>query len=250
MAKKIKNSYVKQNCNTRDRLIQEHLSLVKYVVSKIMIHLPPFVEQEDLIEYGIIGLIEAVDRYDKNRDVKFSTFAISRIRGSVLDYLRSQDWLPRSARDRVTMARNAYNSLEQKLNRPPMAEEIAAALKIRPEEWDKLMAEINFTTFISLEEMKRRVENNVRNSESQQIKDYELRDPLSNITTQEEKERLIETITSLPKRERMVITLYYYEELMIKEISQLLSISESRVSQLHHQALFLLRMRLQKSSHD
>ena len=232
----------------RDKLIIEFLSLVKYVVGKIMVYLPPFVDKDDLIEYGILGLIEAAEKYDSKKETKFGTYAISRIRGAILDYLRSQDWLPRSVRDKATMVRDTYISLEQKLNRPPRADEIAAVLKINPAEWDKLLAEISFGTFLSLEEYNQKSEDNSREDRNQQIKDTKFNDPLNDLETQEEKTLLANAISGLPKRERLVITMYYYEDLMLKEISQLIGISESRVSQLHHRALFLLRARMSRVS--
>ena len=245
---KVKSSYTQGNLMSRDKLIIEYLSLVKYVVGKVMVYLPLFVDREDLIEYGILGLIEAAEKYDSKKETKFGTYAISRIRGAILDYLRSQDWLPRSVRDKATMVRDTYISLEQKLNRPPRSDEIAAVLKINPTEWDKLLAEISFSTFLSLEEYNQKSEDNSREDRNQQIKDPKVKDPLSCLETQEEKTLLANAIAELPKRERLVITLYYYEDLMLKEISQLIGISESRVSQLHHRALFLLRARMSRIS--
>lgn len=245
---KVKSSYTQGDLMSRDKLIIEYLSLVKYVVGKVMVYLPLFVDREDLIEYGILGLIEAAEKYDAKKETKFGTYAISRIRGAILDYLRSQDWLPRSVRDKATMVRDTYISLEQKLNRPPRSDEIAAVLKINPAEWDKLLSEISFSTFLSLEEYNQKSEDNSREDRNQQIKDPKVNDPLSYLETQEEKTLLANTIAELPKRERLIITLYYYEDLMLKEISQLIGISESRVSQLHHRALFLLRARMSRIS--
>ncbi len=245
---KVKSSYSVADLMKRDKLIIEYLSLVKYVVGKIMIYLPPFVDKEDLIEYGILGLIEAAEKYDSKKDTKFGTYAISRIRGAILDYLRSQDWLPRSVRDKATMVRDTYISLEQKLNRPPRPDEVAEVLKMDPSEWDKLLAEISFSTFLSLEEFNQKSEDNSRDDRNQQIKDTKFNDPLSCLETQEEKALLAGAISELPKRERLVITLYYYEDLMLKEISHMIGISESRVSQLHHRALFLLRAKISKAS--
>jgi RNA polymerase sigma factor for flagellar operon FliA len=247
-ATKVKSNYTRGDLMRRDKLIIEFLSLVKYVVGKIVVYLPPFVDKDDLIEYGILGLIEAAEKYDSKKETKFGTYAISRIRGAILDYLRSQDWLPRSVRDKATMVRDTYISLEQKLNRPPRSDEIAAVLKINPAEWDKLLSEISFSTFLSLEEYNQKSEENSREGRNQQIKDTKFNDPLNDLETQEEKTLLANAISELPKRERLVITMYYYEDLMLKEISQLIGISESRVSQLHHRALFLLRARMSRIS--
>lgn len=242
--KKGKTSKSKKNLAERDKLIIEYLSLVKYVVNKIMIYLPSFLDKEDLIEYGILGLIEAAEKYDKSKDIKFGTYAISRIRGSILDYLRSQDWLPRSLRDKAVKVKNTYLSLEQKLNRPPEMEEVASALNISLEEWDRLLAKISFGSFLSLEMLSHNP--NEEGDRSREIKDTRPCDPLLNLETEEEKNLLADAIAELPQRERLVITLYYYEDLMLKEISHLIGISESRVSQLHHRALFVLRNKMSK----
>jgi len=243
---KEKPNYKNKSVIDREKLITDNLSLVKYVVNKFIIYLPSFVDKDDLIEYGVIGLLEASERFDPCMDTKFGTFAVSRIRGAILDHLRAQDWLPRSVRDKVSLAREAYATLEQKLNRPPLPEEIAAELKIDTAEWEKLLVEINFGMFLSLEEMNAKSEDGNKESAGMLFADSKISDPLSNIETEEEKELLVEAIKELPAREKLVITLYYYEGLMLREISQMLDISESRVSQIHHQGLFMLRSRIKK----
>ncbi|CAG0942029.1 RNA polymerase sigma factor FliA [Candidatus Brocadiaceae bacterium] len=245
---RVKSGYTSENITKRDKLITDNLSLVKYVVGKIIVYLPSFVDKEDLIEYGIIGLIEAAEKYDPKNNTKFGTYAISRIRGAILDHLRSQDWLPRSMRDKATIVRDAYISLEQKLNRPPRSEEIAAVLKMNPAEWEKLLTDISSSAFISLEAFYQKSENTIEGNRRQEIRDPKLHDPLSDLETKEEKVLLANAIAGLPKRERLVITLYYYEDLMLREISELMGISESRISQLHHRALFLLRVKMSKIS--
>lgn len=159
---KNRTSYAGENMAKRDKLITDNLSLVKYVVGKIMVYLPSFVDKEDLVEYGILGLIEAAEKYDSKSNAKFGTYALSRIRGAILDHLRSQDWLPRSMRDKATLVRDVYMSLEQKLNRPPRSEEIASVLKMKPAEWDKLLTDISWVrsfrwkNFIKNQKMLRR----------------------------------------------------------------------------------------------
>ena len=236
------NTY--ENLTIRDKLIVGHLPLVKYVVGKIMVYLPPFVDSEDLVEYGILGLIEAAGKYDSKKGTKFGTYATFRIRGAILDYLRSQDWLPRSVRGKATMARDTYISLEQKLNRPPRTDEIAAELQMSPAEWSSLLAEISFSTVLSLDEFYQKSEDDRNENRNHEVRDPAFHDQLSNLEAQEEKNVLADAIAELPQRERLVITLYYFEDLMLKEISKLLGISESRVSQLHHEALFLLRSKM------
>lgn len=243
---KTKPSYTNENMAKRDKLITENLSLVKYVVGKIMVYLPSFVDKEDLIEYGILGLIEAAEKFDVKNNVKFGTYALSRIRGAILDHLRSQDWLPRSMRGKASLVKDTYTSLEQKLCRPPRPEEIAAVLKLNPAEWDKLLMDISLGTFLSLEEYYQKSENATDGKRRQEISDPKTQDPLSDIETKEERALLAKAITELPKKERLVITLYYYEDLMLREISELMGITESRISQLHHRALFLLRAKMSK----
>jgi len=246
--KKGKSGYINTNLIKRDKLITENISLVKYVVGKIMVYLPSFVDKEDLTEYGILGLMEAAEKYDSRNNTKFGTYAISRIRGAILDHLRSQDWLPRSMRDKATMVRDTYVSLEQKLNRPPRTEEIATELKMDLAEWEKLLAGISLGAFLSLEEYSQKLENNKDGNRCQEIRDPKSHDPLRDLETKEEKTLLANAIAQLPKKERLVISLYYYEDLMLREISEIMGVSESRVSQLHHKALFLLRTKMNKVS--
>lgn len=233
----------------RNKLILDYLPLVKYVVGKVLIYIHPQVDHEDLVEYGVIGLIDAAEKYDVKKETKFGTYAISRIRGNILDYLRSQDWVPRSVREKATMVKEAYASLEQKLNRPPKPEEIAKVLKMDLCEWDKLLTEISFNSFISIEEFKDKIDGYEGGTcGADLVKDQNARDPLLNLEEQEEKELLAKAIAELPHKERLVISLYYYEDLLLKEISVVMGISESRVSQLHHRALFMLQSKINKLS--
>ncbi len=232
----------------RNKLVVDYLPLVKYVVGKVLIYIPPQVDHEDLVEYGIIGLIDAAEKYDDRKETKFGTYAISRIRGSILDYLRSQDWVPRSVREKAAVVKDACASLGQKLNRPPTTEEIADALKMDICEWDKLLTEISFNSFVSLEEFKNKIDGYDECYGTDFVKDQKAKEPLFNLEEQEEKELLASAIAGLPRKERLVITLYYYEDLLLKEISTVMGISESRVSQLHHRALFLLRAQMGKIS--
>lgn len=197
---KNRTSYAGENMAKRDKLITDNLSLVKYVVGKIMVYLPSFVDKEDLVEYGILGLIEAAEKYDSKSNAKFGTYALSRIRGAILDHLRSQDWLPRSMRDKATLVRDVYMSLEQKLNRPPRSEEIASVLKMKPAEWDKLLTDISLGTFLSLEEFYQKSENAAEGNRRQEISDPKLHDPLGDLETKEERALLAKAISELPKK--------------------------------------------------
>lgn len=237
-----------KNQKKRDKLIIKHLSLVNYVVSKFKMYLPLFVDQDDLIESGIVGLIEAANKYDTTKNTQFKSYALYRIRGSILDYLRSQEWMPRTLRKKAKIVRDMYTSLGQKLNRPPQADEIAEALNIDPAALDKLLAKIGFGSLFSLEAFFQESGDTMDENRNQEIRDARSYDPLGDLETREEFSLLAQAIDELPKKERLVVTLYYYEGLMLREISRILGISESRVSQLHHQALFVLRTKMSKSA--
>jgi RNA polymerase sigma factor FliA len=232
----------------RDKLIIEHLSLVKHVVGKIMICLPSHVDREDLIESGILGLIEAAERFDKKKGIKFKTYAYHRIRGSILDYLRLQDWVPRSVREKENLIKKKYDLLEQKLGRIPQTAEVAEEMGISYSELDKILAEINLSSLLYLEDI------NCGNSENSEtranvvLKDCQAHEPSDVLELKEEQKILERTITELQPKERMVITLYYYEDMLLREIAEVMNLSESRVSQLHHRALVAIRTKVNKSN--
>ena len=232
----------------RDKLIIDHLPLVKHVVGKIMISLPSHVDREDLIEYGTIGLIEAAGRFDKKKGVKFKTYAYHRIRGSVLDYLRLQDWVPRSVREKENLIKETCDSLEQKLGRIPQSGEIAEALGISHSELDKVLAEVNLCSLLHLEDI------NYGNSEDPEaktnviLKDRQASEPSEVLVLEEEQKILERTLTELQPKERLVVTLYYYEDMLLREIAEVMNLSESRVSQLHHRALISIRAKVGRSN--
>jgi len=230
----------------RDKLIIEHLPLVKYVVGKIMINLPSHVDQEDLVESGILGLIEAADKFNENRQVKFKTYAFHRIRGAILDYLRLQDWAPRSVREKENSIKNAYNLLEQKLNRTPYAEEVAKEMGISSRELDKTFAEINLCTLLYLEDINPGKMDETGMKADEVVKDNQANEPFEDLESKEELMVLARTITELDPKERLVVTLYYYEDMLLREIAEVMNLSESRISQLHHRALIAIRSKVKK----
>ncbi len=235
------------NKEKRDKYVMDYLPLVKYVVGKFMIYLPAHVDQEDLIESGILGLIEAAERFKEDKGVKFKTYAYHRIRGSILDYLRLQDWVPRSVREKDNLIKEAHNSLEQKLNRSPQPEEIAEALGISCSELDKMLADINMCSMLYIEDINIGNDGDSRISANEIIKDNKASDPLSDLELLEEKELLERAITELHPKEKLVITLYYYEDMLLREIAEVMNLSESRISQLHHRALMSIRAKASKS---
>ncbi len=231
----------------RDKFVMDYLPLVKYIVGKFMIYLPTHLDQEDLIESGILGLIEAAERFKEDKGVKFKTYAFHRIRGSVLDYLRLQDWVPRSVREKDNLIKETHNSLEQKLDRSPEPIEIAEALGISCSELDKMLADINMCSMLYIEDINIGNDGDSRVSANEIIKDNKASEPLSDLELMEEKEVLERAIAELRPKEKLVITLYYYEDMLLREIAEVMNLSESRISQLHHRALMSIRAKTNKS---
>jgi RNA polymerase sigma factor for flagellar operon FliA len=229
----------------RDRLILTYAPLVKYVAGRLGSGLPAHVEEEDLVSYGLLGLMGAIERYDPERDVKFETYAIARIRGAIIDELRALDWVPRSVRARAREIERAIAILEARLRRPPTDEEIAAQVGIAPDELEESLADISRSSIAALDELW-----TVSGSGGDQvalidtIEDIDAPSPESALAETELKEALGEAISRLPEREKLVVTLYYYEELTLREIGEVLGVTESRVSQLHTKAVLRLKSRL------
>ncbi len=235
------------NNSKRDKYVMDYLPLVKYVVGKFMMYLPSHIDQEDLFESGILGLIEAAERFDDSKNVKFKTYAFHRIRGAVLDYLRLQDWVPRSVREKDNLIKNAYNTLEQELNRTPHVEEVAEVMGISCSDLDKMMVDINMCSMLYLEDISFGGNEDSKVKANEIIQDEKNSQPLSNLELLEEQEVLERAITELPPKEKLVVTLYYYEDMLLREIAEVMNLSESRGSQLHHRALMSTRVKAHKS---
>jgi RNA polymerase sigma factor FliA len=229
----------------RDRLILTYAPLVKYVAGRLGSGLPAHVEEEDLVSYGLLGLIGAIERYDPDRDVKFETYAIARIKGAIIDELRSLDWVPRSVRARAREIERSIAYLEAKLHRPPSDEEIADQVGITVEELDDSLTDISRSSIAALDELW-----TVQGGTGDQvalidtIEDTHGPAPTAALDRSEMKEMIADSISRLPEREKLVITLYYYEELTLREIGEVLGVTESRVSQLHTKAILRLKARL------
>jgi RNA polymerase sigma factor for flagellar operon FliA len=229
----------------RDRLILTYAPLVKYVAGRLGSGLPAHVDEGDLVSYGLLGLIGAIERFDIDRDIKFETYAIARIKGSIIDELRSMDWVPRSVRARARDIERTIAQLEAKLTRAPTDEEIAGRLGITEEEFQDSLLEISRTSIAALDEL--------WTSSSHggdpvalidTIEDPQAAEPQAAMAHTELREALGESIARLPEREKLVVTLYYYEELTLREIGEVLGVTESRVSQLHTKAILRLKARL------
>lgn len=223
--------------SARAALIEEHLPLVKFIADRLASKLPASVERDDLVSAGMIGLLDAVDKFDASRGVMFRTYAERRVRGAILDSLRDLDWAPRSMRRRAREIEAAFVQLEQLHNRPASEEEVAAHLNLSMKEFYRLLQDIRGLTITGLDDA-REDEPDVR---PRQIPADSGETPLARYEQTERSERLADAIDKLPERERQVVALYYLEELSMKEIGLVLNVTESRVSQVHTQAVVRLR---------
>ena len=231
----------------RDRLILTYAPLVKYVASRLGSGLPAHVDEGDLISYGLLGLIGAIERFDPDRQIKFETYAIARIKGAIIDELRALDWVPRSVRSRARDIERAIGELERKLHRAPNDEEIAEKLGVTTDELNDSLSEIGRSSIAALDELWTVSSSGGGGDQValiDTIEDTQGPEPQSELAQTELKEALGEAIARLPEREKLVVTLYYYEELTLREIGEVLGVTESRVSQLHTKAILRLKARL------
>jgi RNA polymerase sigma factor for flagellar operon FliA len=228
----------------RDRLIVAYAPLVKYVAGRLGSGLPAHVEEADLVSYGLLGLIGAIERYEPDRDIKFETFAMSRIRGAIIDELRALDWVPRSVRSRAREIERAIAELEAKLGRAPSDDEIAAKVGISEDELNDSLTDISRSSIAALDELWSVSDAGDQVSLIDTIEDPTGARPADVLDEAETRELLADAISRLPEREKLVITLYYYEELTLREIGEVLGVTESRVSQLHTKAVLRLKSRL------
>ena len=228
-----------EDTRARERLVVAYSPLVKYVAGRMSSGLPAHVEEADLISYGLIGLINAIERFDIAREIKFETYAITRIKGAIIDELRALDWVPRSVRARAREIERTHGKLE----------EMAAEMHISVDEFLEALVKISNSTVVALDELWA-----VSDASGDQVSlldtlhDPDAPDPQQVLDASELKDRLADAISALPEREKLVIALYYYENLTLREIGEVLGVTESRVSQMHTQAVLRLRGRL--TEHD
>ncbi len=233
----------RSSAQSRDELIVSHLPLVKFLVGRIASQLPPHLDQEDLMSAAVIGLITAAERFDPSRGVQFKTFAEQRIRGTIIDELRSQDWLTRSLRDKFKKLEREFVKLEHRFGRNPTSEEVAKSLEISVDDYHQMLEEIHLLSFVSLDESWED-EDGSPFGLLDILEDKGIENPQSQLMARQMLDSLTEAIEGLPEKERLVITFYYYEELNLKEIGAVLDLSESRISQLHSQAIVRLRAKM------
>src|SRR5947209_634109 len=230
----------------RERLVVAYSPLVKYVAGRMSSGLPAHVEEADLISYGLGGLISAIERFDLTREIKFETYAITRIRGAIIDELRNLDWVPRSVRARAREIERINMKLEARLQRAPTDEEMAGELGVTIDEFQETLLQISNSTIVALDELW-----NVQDATGDQVSlldtlpDREAPDPQQLVDQSELRDRIADAIALLPEREKLVVALYYYENLTLREIGEVLGVTESRVSQLHTKAVLRLRSKLQ-----
>jgi len=226
----------------KDKLLAEYTPLVKYTAQRMAVNLPKSVELGDLIGTGVLGLIKSVETFDLSLGFKFETYATHKIRGAILDDLRALDWVPRSVRQKSRKMQQTYALLEQKLGRMPYDDEVAEHLGVTMSEFEDMLSDVATTTIISLDES---IPDSSGDSKTltvlDTIEDPQGTNPLKEMGFQETKRILKEAIGELPEKERLVIALYHYEELTLKEIGEVLGITESRVSQIHSKAMLKLR---------
>ncbi|MGI8754888.1 MAG: FliA/WhiG family RNA polymerase sigma factor [Acidimicrobiales bacterium] len=233
----------RQSRDARDRLILHYSPVVKYVAGRVGVGLPQTVEQSDLVSYGIFGLIDAIEKFDPARGFKFETYAIARIKGAILDELRSMDWVPRSVRAKGRAVERAFSQLESSLHRSPTELELAGALDLSEGQLQTTLGQLSLTGVVALDEML-----GDRSGEGATLGDTIATSdegPGALLERSELRTQLADAIERMPDREKVVLTLYYFENLTLAQIGEVLGVTESRVSQIHTKAVLQLRSRMQ-----
>jgi len=235
----------------RERLIIHYSPLVKYVAGRVGVGLPPNIEQADLVSYGIFGLIDAIVKFDLERAIKFETYAINRIRGAIIDELRSIDWIPRSVRSKAKSVEKAYAELEAKLHRTPNEAEVAEHMGISLTDLHTIFSQVSYVNVVALDELLSvGGEKGDKLSLVDTLEDTKAEDPVTAFEAEETKYLLAQAINNLPEREKIVVTLYYYEGLTLAEIGKVLGVTESRICQMHTKAVMQMRVKLNETNHD
>jgi len=229
----------------RDELILTYTPLIKYIANRLASRLPPQVSVDDLVSCGIIGLIDAINKFDVTKQVQFKTYAEFRIKGAMLDELRALDWVPRSVRRKITELEKKYDEVEKSLGRPASDEEMATAMGMDLEEFHKLLDETKSITFLDIEYIRQK-NPSPPDVEITEIFAQDKTDPFTALNMAEVREHLARAIAELPEKEKLVVALYYQEELTMKEIGEVLGYTESRISQMHSKAMLRLRTKLKR----
>jgi RNA polymerase sigma factor FliA len=228
----------------RDKFIRQYMPLVKYVAGKVSVGMPGSVEFDDLVGFGQFGLLDAINKYDPEKNVKFKTYAVTRIRGAIFDELRQLDWVPRSIRQRSREIEDSIVELESKLGRTVSDSEIAGNLGLSEAEYQREIMKVSGTSILSLNDVWYSGDESDHISIGDSIESPVSMNPDVQVEREEIRKVIIQAINELPEKEKMVIVLYYHEDLTFKEIGQVLDVSESRISQLHTKANLRLRAKL------
>ncbi|MET8684960.1 RNA polymerase sigma factor WhiG [Streptomyces sp. NPDC004732] len=234
----------------REQLILHYSPLVKYVAGRVSVGLPPNVEQADFVSSGVFGLIDAIEKFDIERSIKFETYAITRIRGAMIDELRALDWIPRSVRQKARNVERAYATLEAQLRRTPSESEVAVEAGITLEELHLIFSQLSLANMDALEELlQAEGVGSGRLGLRDTLEDHAADNPVEVAEDRELHRLLAQAISTLPEREKTVVTLYYYEGLTLAEIGNILGVTESRVNQIHTKSVLQLRAKLADSGH-
>ncbi|MBI2712386.1 MAG: FliA/WhiG family RNA polymerase sigma factor [Bdellovibrio sp.] len=236
--------------STRDQLVLEYAPLIKYIAQKIAARLPANIELDDLISSGVIGLMDAMEKYDASRDNKFKTYAEFRIRGAILDELRAQDWVPRSVREKAKVLERCYSKLEQQKGRQATDDEVCEELGITQPEFHELLNQVRSVSLLSYDDISHFSKADKRALHGASESGFKSPTPFSEVNVAYIKRVISEAIQELPEKQRLVLSLYYYEDLNLKEIGRVLDVTESRVSQLHTQAILRLKAKLKNHWDD
>lgn len=241
---------VKLGTPEADDLIIEYSPLIKFIAHRLAMRLPPNIEVDDLISAGVIGLIDAIEKFNPGKDTQFKTYAEIRVRGAMLDELRSLDWVPRSVRQKASTVSAAYAKLEQELGRPAEDDEIADAMGMSLEEFHAFLQQSSGQPILSIEDLGGVSKDGERRDLMEVLAGTKETDPETLARLGEIRGIIARAIDELPEKERLLVSLYYYEELTMKEVGEVLDITESRVSQIHTKCVFRLRAKLRKFIHD
>lgn len=237
------------DADLREQLILHYSPLVKYVAGRVGAGMPANVEHADLVSYGIFGLMDAIEKFDPSRGFKFETYAVTRIRGAIIDELRSIDWVPRSVRAKARRIEKAIRQLEQRLNRTPSDEELAIELMVSTEELEDMLTSVSMTSMAALDDVL-----DIGDGESitlvDTLEEENLTSPEGNIDDQETRRQLREAIGRLSEREQKVLALYYFENMTLAQVGDILGVTESRICQIHTKAVMSLRNKLQDPVHQ
>lgn len=240
----------KERHGLRDQLILKYTPLVRLVANRLIRKLPPQIEINDLINTGVIGLIDAIDKFDPSRDIKFETYAEFRIRGAILDELRGLDWVPRSVRQKIHEVHKALETIENKHKRAASEEEVAEEMGISLEDYQQLLSKTSGVSLISFEDLGYTSSSGQRRNALEYFKEPHAENLISVLNLKDVQAVMAATIEELPKNERFVVSMYYFDELTMKEIGLVLGITESRVSQIHNKAVLRLKTKLRRLLHD